>query len=182
MSVVEQSVCIYDIAGVVLHEWPLTRPTDICITADGKRLYAVQAEKSVICICVDTGTSAAVYTARWPIASLGFDRHALQMLLYLSAEVILLVDVASKRVVQRFYGHLQGRYIVHSCFCGHEREFVASGSEDNHVYMWKRSSGKLVSTMEGHGGIVSAIAWNSVDGVLATGSDDKGVRVWGDPK
>ena len=59
---------------------------------------------------------------------------------------------------------------------------MASGSEYNHVYMWKRSSGKLVSTMEGHGGIVSAIAWNSVDGVLATGSDEKGVRVWGDPK
>ena len=72
-----------------------------------------------------------------------------------------------------------GRYVIRPTFGGAADAFVASGSEDSQVYIWRRTSGALLAVLPGHAGAVNAIAWCADrPGLLATASDDRTVRIW----
>uniref|UniRef100_A0A915JC12 Uncharacterized protein n=1 Tax=Romanomermis culicivorax TaxID=13658 RepID=A0A915JC12_ROMCU len=84
-------------------------------------------------------------------------------------------------------------FAVYSCFGGVNDNFVASGSEgvrnangteDFHVYVWRRDgqSEEPVVVLKGHHNVVNAVAWNPVDPtIMASCSDDGTVRIWGPP-
>merc|ERR1719188_2566362 len=96
--------------------------------------------------------------------------------------VIRLWDLASRRVVQRYLGHFQGRFVVRSCFGGPHEEFVLSGSEDAQVYIWHRHYGSLLHVLPGHASTVNAICWaqgqDESGPWLVSASDDHTLRVW----
>lgn len=56
-------------------------------------------------------------------------------------------------------------------------KLLVTGGEDHKARIWDLGSGRLIATLEGHGGWVQAVAWNG-KGLLATGSSDGKVRVW----
>ena len=45
-------------------------------------------------------------------------------------------DVEERCLVRKFIGITQGFYTVYSCFGGADQNFIASGSEDNKVYIF----------------------------------------------
>ena len=45
-------------------------------------------------------------------------------------------DVEERCLVRKFIGITQGFYTVYSCFGGSDQNFIASGSEDNKVYIF----------------------------------------------
>ena len=45
-------------------------------------------------------------------------------------------DVEERCLVRKFVGITQGFYTVYSCFGGADQNFIASGSEDNKVYIF----------------------------------------------
>ena len=52
-------------------------------------------------------------------------------------------DVEERCLVRKFVGITQGFYTVYSCFGGADQNFIASGSEDNKVYIGsERTIGK----------------------------------------
>lgn len=53
----------------------------------------------------------------------------------------------------------------------------AAGGQDGIVRLWSLSDGRVVRELEGHGDLVTAIAWNGAD-LLASGSTDKSARLW----
>jgi WD40 repeat protein len=55
---------------------------------------------------------------------------------------------------------------------------VMSGSRDNTVRLWDRSSGVLLRTLEGHRGSVNSVCLSSDDGMVVSGSFDNTVRLW----
>ena len=59
-------------------------------------------------------------------------------------------DVEERCLVRKFVGITQGFYTVYSCFGGADQNFIASGSEDNKVYIFhvKKESpiGNLIVT------------------------------------
>jgi hypothetical protein len=88
-------------------------------------------------------------------------------------------DLDTRRLVRAYRGQRQSRFVIRTCYGGARDAFVASGSEDSRVYVWRRSSGALVAKLVGHGGVVNAVSWNPRHaGMLASGSDDGTVRIW----
>lgn len=58
-----------------------------------------------------------------------------------------------------------------------DEDFVASGGEDGHVYVWHRRHELLLHRREGHRAPVNTVSW-SPRGFLASASDDYSVIIW----
>ena len=56
----------------------------------------------------------------------------------------------------------QGFYMIHSCFGGVDQSFVASGSEDNKVYIFHVKRDEPIAVLSGHTRTVNCVAWNPV--------------------
>ncbi|CAN6846005.1 unnamed protein product [Brassica oleracea var. botrytis] len=70
---------------------------------------------------------------------------------------------------------------ISSCFGGYDEDFIASGSEDSQVYIWHVVKGlRPCRVLRGHSGAVNCVSWNPADiHMLALGSDDRTIRIWG---
>lgn len=100
-----------------------------------------------------------------------------------SPNQLLLYSLDDHKLIRRYVGQKQGRFIIRSCFGGLDRNFILSGSEDGKIYVWHMETGALIEVLSGHGeGTVNAVAWNSNHPPLfASASDDHTVRIWQAP-
>jgi len=57
-------------------------------------------------------------------------------------------------------------------------DFLASGGEDQRVYVWHRRHQRLIRRLCGHTEPVNAVSWNGA-GLLASASDDHSIIIWG---
>ncbi len=58
-------------------------------------------------------------------------------------------------------------------------EVVCAGSQDSfEIYVWSIQTGKLLDIVSGHSGPVSALAFSPIDGILASASWDKTIKLW----
>jgi WD repeat-containing protein 26 len=101
-------------------------------------------------------------------------------LLNVSTQGLHLWDLRDKILIRTFQGNTQGNYAIHSCFGGVNESFIASGSEDNTVYIWHTRREEPLATLTGHTRTVTCVSWNPVyPSMLASCSDDGTVRIWG---
>ncbi|WVQ93433.1 hypothetical protein IAU59_000504 [Kwoniella sp. CBS 9459] len=87
------------------------------------------------------------------------------------------------KYLRKHSGHVQGRFLIRSCFGGPKDRFVLSGSEDGHVYVWQGASQNPIEVLSGHVGVVNSVAWNPVAArrIFASCSDDNTIRIWQPP-
>jgi WD40 repeat protein len=98
-------------------------------------------------------------------------------------------------LVRRYTEHQHLEYQIKSCFGGRDRSFVISASEglfgqmvirgigpnwlccaflaDSRIYVWQKDTGKLLEKLDGHKGVINAVAWNPVyPDLFASCADD----------
>ena len=94
---------------------------------------------------------------------------------------IHLWSIEEKCLIRRYTGITQGFYTIHSCFGGGpDNSFIASGSEDNKVYIYHLLRENPIAELTGHSRTVNCVTWNPVyPKVIVSGSDDSTLRVWG---
>lgn len=107
-----------------------------------------------------------------------------------------LVDVATGRASRHYHGVVRDRFLVQPAFSFGARAAhgesaviaatradggaIACGGEDCAVRLWHVDGrGEPARVLVGHAAHVGAVAWHPAHPrVLATGSDDRTVRVW----
>uniref|UniRef100_A0A0D9XKE1 Uncharacterized protein n=1 Tax=Leersia perrieri TaxID=77586 RepID=A0A0D9XKE1_9ORYZ len=174
-------IFICDLEGQELKVWVgdrIPKVSDIAVTPDSKHL---------ICVC-----SKEIWIQELPkgrewrireqqtISSLSLSGDGQLLIVNLNSQEIHLWKISeSSTVPDKFKGHKQGKFVIRSCFGGSNSLFIASGSEDSQVYIWKRHLEMPIKVLYGHSLTVNCVSWNPArPHMLASASDDRTVRIW----
>ncbi|XP_078446603.1 transducin/WD40 repeat-like superfamily protein [Wolffia australiana] len=79
---------------------------------------------------------------------------------------------------QVFSGHRNSQTVKGVSFFGPNDEYVASGSDCGHVYVWKKRGGELVRVMVGDKNIVNCIEPHPHFPFMATSGLEKNIKIW----
>ncbi|OWR49236.1 WD repeat-containing protein 26 [Danaus plexippus plexippus] len=158
---------------------------------DGVRVNALACRSEGRVLAADTHHRVRLYDfSDLTDRNLIQEEHAVMAMTLNAADTLLLLNVANQGVhlwdiraralVRRFRGLSQGHFTIHACFGGAHQDFIASGSEDNKVYIWHIDGEEPIAVVSGHTRCVNAVAWNPVHhDVLVSASDDYSLRLWG---
>lgn len=81
--------------------------------------------------------------------------------------------------VKRYKGHRNNATVKGVNFYGPKSEFVVSGSDCGHIFLWEKLSCRIVQFMEGDkGGVVNCLEPHPHLPVLATSGLDHDVKIW----
>ncbi|XP_065865898.1 uncharacterized protein [Euphorbia lathyris] len=79
---------------------------------------------------------------------------------------------------QVYSGHLNSKTVKGVSFFGPNDEYVMSGSDCGHIFIWKKRDGKLVRLMFGDRSIVNQLEPHPYMPMLATCGIEKNVKIW----
>lgn len=114
------------------------------------------------------------------IMSFTLNKQTNLALISVATQGIHLWDLKDCVLVRRYQGAIQNNYMSFCSFGGVDENFIASGSEDNRVYIWHIKKEKAIAILEGHTRNVNCVSWNPViHGLVASASDDGTIRLWG---
>uniref|UniRef100_F6ZDH5 DDB1- and CUL4-associated factor 8 n=1 Tax=Xenopus tropicalis TaxID=8364 RepID=F6ZDH5_XENTR len=81
--------------------------------------------------------------------------------------------------IKRYKGHRNNATVKGVNFYGPRSEFVVSGSDCGHIFLWEKSSCQIVQFMDGDkGGVVNCLEPHPHLPVLATSGLDYDVKIW----
>ncbi|KAK9865403.1 hypothetical protein WJX84_007229 [Apatococcus fuscideae] len=177
--------------GTKLQAWKGHVVHDLVVSHDGRYLISTTSERKVRVFDMEEEEEKAAWSIVEgdSISSLALTQDSRFLLVNLIKQQIHLWPLAAtphgrapNEPLQVYEGlqERRGRFVVRPCFGGYNEAFVLSGSEECKVYVWHRSTGELLASLEGHSGTVNAVSWNPVDHqMFASASDDRSIHIWG---
>ncbi|KAJ9691742.1 hypothetical protein PVL29_013818 [Vitis rotundifolia] len=179
----DKSICLWDLDGRELESWKGQRTlkiSDIAITDDGKRIMTMCRENAILLLDREAKCEKLIKENQM-ITSFSLSKDNKYLLVNLFNQEIHLWRLGGDPdVVSRYRGHKRTRFLIRSCFGGLEQAFIASGSEDSKVYVWHRDTPEPLFALPGHSGAVNCVSWSPTNPhMLASGSDDYTIRIWG---
>ncbi|XP_074539286.1 WD repeat-containing protein 26 isoform X2 [Halichoeres trimaculatus] len=169
-----------DLDGNLLDSWEGVRVQCLWCLSDGRTVLASDTHQRIRGYNFEDLTDRNIVQEDHPIMSFTVSKNGRLALLNVATQGVHLWDLQDRVLVRKYQGVTQGFYTIHSCFGGHNEDFIASGSEDHKVYIWHRRSELPIAELTGHTRTVNCVSWNPVlPGLLASASDDGTVRIWG---
>ncbi|XP_024007457.1 WD repeat-containing protein 26 homolog [Eutrema salsugineum] len=156
---------------------------DVAMTTDGKWLVSVGKEGNEISLFDrETGAENKLIPGKRDIASFSLSKDNSHLLIDLDTYEIQIWNIQGQPYkVLEFDGHRRKRFTLRSCFGGYAESFIASGSENELVYIWHvREQKTPYRVLQGHSEAVNCVSWSPTDlHMLASASDDRTIRIWG---
>ncbi|KAM9807215.1 WD repeat-containing protein 26 [Syngnathus typhle] len=169
-----------DLDGNLLDSWEGIRVQCLWCLGDGRSVLASDTHQRIRGYNFEDLTDRNIVQEDHPIMSFTVSKNGRLALLNVATQGVHLWDLQDRVLVRKYQGVTQGFYTIHSCFGGHNEDFIASGSEDHKVYIWHRRSELPIAELTGHTRTVNCVSWNPVlPGLLASASDDGTIRIWG---
>lgn len=169
-----------DLDGNVLDSWEGVRVQCLWCRKDGKTVLAADTHHRIRGYNFEDLTDFNILQEGHSVMSFTCDDTGRLALLNVATQGVHLWDLEDRVLVRKFQGVTQGYYTIHSCFGGVNQVFIASGSEDNKVYIWHIKRELPIAVLTGHTRTVNCVSWNPVyPSMLASASDDGTVRIWG---
>lgn len=178
----DKKLCLWNTRGQKLYSWPPVRVMNMAVTPDGSQLIVICNDN--IMHFFDLGTYAKICEMKVDktLTSISVSKDSRYALVNVKPEEVHLWDLEAYRIVRKYVGQLQREFVIRSCFGGPHENYVLSGSQDNHIYIWKRDSSELIETLPGHQGTVNCVKWSPSEvAMFASAGDDKTVRIWRPP-
>jgi len=93
---------------------------------------------------------------------------------------INLTDVApyESSYTKKFEGRINHLTYKEVAFLGARSEFIASGSDDGHIFIWRKSDAKVIQYIRGDADVVNCIQPHPFDSVFASSGIEHHVKVW----
>nr|XP_027199303.1 WD repeat-containing protein 26-like [Dermatophagoides pteronyssinus] len=168
-----------DLNGTVIDSWEGVRVMCLAYKNDGKTVLAADTHHRIRGYNFEDLTDFNVLKEDHSIMSFVCDESGRLALINIENQGVHLWDIEDRILLRKFQGITQGLYTIHSCFGGVDQLFVASGSEDNKVYIWHLKREHPISVLKGHTRTVNCVHWNPrYPHLLASASDDTTVRIW----
>jgi len=176
---IDKALCHFSIDGQLLFRWPeIRKVSEISIDNVRRVAVIVYRERHVVVISLETRLILKEINERYPITSLYLSRDGRFALMNVAVEEVHLWNLESGTLTNTYVGHEQKRFLIRSCFGWADESLVLGGSENNLVYIWHRSTGKILETLRGHQKTVNSVVWNARHGgMCASASDDSTVRI-----
>ncbi|RWS23915.1 WD repeat-containing protein 26-like protein, partial [Leptotrombidium deliense] len=169
-----------DLDGNVLDSWEGVRVQCLCYRKDGKIVLAADTHHRIRGYNFEELADFNMIQEYHSIMSFTCDDSGKLALINVASQGVHLWDLDDRLLIRKFQGVTQGYYTIHSCFGGVNQVFVASGSEDNKVYVWHIKREEPIAVLKGHSRTVNCVSWNpKYPQMLASASDDTTVRIWG---
>ncbi|KAG2327011.1 hypothetical protein Bca4012_035939 [Brassica carinata] len=186
-AMADRRICLWNLDGSKIEHEQGQRGqkiSDVAMTSDGKWLVSVGREQNEISLFDRETRGETVIGVEDMVTSFSLSRDDKYLLVNLDTQEIHVWMIAGEpepRKVSKFSGHKRSRFVIRSCFGGYDENFIASGSEDSKVYIWRRAFERgPCCVLSGHEGAVNCVSWNLADlHMLASASDDKTIRIWG---
>ncbi|KAF9193419.1 hypothetical protein BGZ50_007491 [Haplosporangium sp. Z 11] len=188
----DKTVMLWDIptsAGDMIHSWQFP-VRDVAISSDGKTLI-VMGGAIIRIISLEDMSEISRLEETDSITAISLSKDGQHLLVSTTVKPashplyreIHLWNITEHRIVRRYTGYKQGRFVIRSCFGGWDERFVVSGSEDSKVHIWHRDNANLIQSLDGHTQAVTMITWNPTNQTMfASASDDNTIRIWGTPE
>ncbi|XP_075591416.1 WD repeat-containing protein 26 [Dermatophagoides farinae] len=168
-----------DLNGTVIDSWEGVRVMCLAYKNDGKTVLAADTHHRIRGYNFEDLTDFNVLKEDHSIMSFVCNESGRLALINIENQGVHLWDIEDRILLRKFQGITQGLYTIHSCFGGVDQLFVASGSEDNKVYIWHMKREHPISVLKGHTRTVNCVHWNPrYPHLLASASDDTTVRIW----
>jgi len=169
-----------DLNGNVLQSWDGVRVQCLGHLPDNKTVLASDTQHRIRAYNLEDQTDHDVLKEDNPIMSFGLSSDGRLAVLNVATQGVHVWDVDDQILIRKYQGAVQGFYTIFATFGGSCEQYVASGSEDNQVYIWHRSRENPIETLTGHTKTVNCVSWSrAVPSILASVSDDGTVRIWG---
>uniref|UniRef100_A0ACD5ZH93 Uncharacterized protein n=1 Tax=Avena sativa TaxID=4498 RepID=A0ACD5ZH93_AVESA len=81
-------------------------------------------------------------------------------------------------VLQDFKGHQNTQTVKGVSFLGPNFDFVASGSDCGHVFVWRKKDGEVMRAMKGDRRIVNCVEQHPSEIIVASSGIDSCVKIW----
>ncbi|XP_023632564.1 WD repeat-containing protein 26 homolog [Capsella rubella] len=184
----DRRICLWNLDGTEIEHEQVQREqklSDVAMTADGKWLVSVGRVCEISLFNRET-RAVRLIPEEDMITSFSLSKDNKHLLINLITQKIHMWNIEGEPYLcSEYTGHKRSRFIIRSCFGGYKDSFIASGSEDSQVYIWKilRPQKEPCSVLRGHSGAVNCVSWNPTDlHMLASASDDGTIRIWGRDK
>ncbi|XP_014671792.1 PREDICTED: WD repeat-containing protein 26-like [Priapulus caudatus] len=169
-----------DLDGNLLDSWEGVRVQCLWCRNDGKTVYAADTHHRIRIYNFEELSDSQVIQEDHPIMSFTVSESGRLALLNVANQGLHLWDLQDRVLVRKFQGVTQGYYAIHSCFGGVNQDFVASGSEDNKVYIWHIRREQPIAVLRGHLRSINCVSWNpALPSMLVSVSDDATIKLWG---
>lgn len=181
------------------------RVNDICITPNGKILISANDNKQVAFYTIPDLKNVESSTKKLctiqlvgRLTSGCVSNDGKFLLLSLSPDELQVWNIEELEQNRKPYlsrkliGHKHVSYMIRSCFgynYNGEEQLAVSGGDDGDICIWKLSTGRLITRINGHENVCNSVSWNNnykindefndYGQLWCSVGDDKLVKIWG---